>query len=81
MTAKYSIPSEKEGRIAQIDDDERTRLRGFLLEFCMRLNCGKMEPEEIAALRKSLTDFANRLECPNPEHATELKPAKKSKAA
>jgi len=54
---EYDIPSEKDGRIALVDPEERARLRQFLLEFCQRL------------------------ECPNPEHATELKPAKKSKAA
>jgi hypothetical protein len=54
---EYDIPSEKDGRIALVDPEERARLREFLLEFCQRL------------------------ECPNPEHATELKPAKKTKAA
>ena len=38
-------------------------------------------PEERARLRQFLLEFCQRLECPNPEHATELKPAKKSKAA
>ena len=34
---EYKIPSEKDGRIAVIDPEERARLRQFLLEFCHRL--------------------------------------------
>jgi hypothetical protein len=78
---EYKIPSEKDGRVALVDAGERTKLRAFLLDFCMRMDCGKMTDEEITKLRASMTDFSKRLECPNPEHATELKPAKKSKAA
>lgn len=40
-----------------------------------------VSPEERQRLRSFLLEFCQRLECPNPEHATELKPAKKSKAA
>lgn len=40
-----------------------------------------VDPEERARLREFLLEFCQRLECPNPEHATELKPTKKSKAA
>jgi hypothetical protein len=40
-----------------------------------------IDPEERGRLRQFLLEFCQRLECPNPEHATELKPAKKSKAA
>jgi hypothetical protein len=82
---EYKIPSEKDGRVALINADERTKLRAFLLDFCMRMDCGKMTDEEIAQLRASLADFSKQLECPNPEHATETKadpkPKLKSRAA
>jgi hypothetical protein len=40
---EYRIPSEKDGRIALITTEERTRLREFLTQFCVRLECPNPE--------------------------------------
>jgi hypothetical protein len=40
---EYKIPSEKDGRIANVTPEERQRLREFLLEFCKRLECPNVE--------------------------------------
>jgi hypothetical protein len=66
---EYNVPSEKKGKIAQIDDDERVRLREYLFEFACRMECGDLEDEERERLRKMLQDFCGTLECPNPAHA------------
>ena len=70
---EYNVPSEKKGKIAQIDDCERVRLRHYLFEFACRMECEKLDPEELADLRRMLAEFSNSLECPNPEHASEPK--------
>jgi hypothetical protein len=43
---EYRIPSEKDGKIACVEAEERARLREFLLEFCQRLECPN--PEHIS---------------------------------
>jgi hypothetical protein len=78
---EYSVPSEKKGRIAEVSQAERTRLRKFLLELCLRMDCAKLEPEEIAELRKTLGEFSNSLECPDPGHASEPKATPRKAAA
>ena len=39
----YAIPSEKDGKIANVTPEERHRLREFLLEFCERLERPEVE--------------------------------------
>lgn len=39
----YAIPSEKDGKIANVTPEERHRLREFLLAFCDRLECPSEE--------------------------------------
>jgi hypothetical protein len=51
---EYDIPSEKDGRIALVDPEERARLRQFLLEFCQRLEftyCDEPQPARMGHLR------------------------------
>lgn len=45
----YAIPSEKDGRIANVKPEERHRLREFLLEFCERLEEPSVERAKKAA--------------------------------
>lgn len=74
---EYKVPSEKKGRIAQIDEAERKRLRKFLFGFgCEMEDCGELETEERQELRKMLQDFCGTLECPNPAHAEMAQPKK-----
>lgn len=74
---EYKVPSEKKGRIAQIDEAERKRLRRFLLGFaCEMEDCGELEPEERDELRTMLQDFSGTLECPDPSHAQMAAPKK-----
>jgi len=50
---EYRIPSEKDGRIALVNPEERARLREFLLEFCKRLECPNPEHATGAEPKKS----------------------------
>lgn len=45
-SGEYNIPSEKKGRIADVSEEQRARLRDYLLDFCSRLVPAVPEPKK-----------------------------------